>query len=64
MLNTKNYKYSAIIASLLFALTACSEGPAEKAGEKIDDATTDLQNAIEDSCESVKDAVNATDKDC
>lgn len=64
MLNTKNYKYSAIIASLLFVLSACSEGPAEQAGEDIDELTTDVQNAIEDSCESVKDAVNAADKDC
>jgi hypothetical protein len=64
MNNIKNYKYSAIIAGLLFVLTACSEGPAEKAGEKIDDVTTDVGNALEDSCESVKDAVNAADKDC
>ena len=64
MINIKNYKYVAVIASLFFVLTACSEGPAEQAGEKVDDLTTDFQNAIEDSCENIKDAVDATDKDC
>lgn len=43
------------IAALLvgFTLTACNEGPAEELGESIDNATTDLGNAVEDACEDV-----------
>jgi len=52
------------ISSLVILLSACSEGPAEQAGKKIDDASTDVQNSIEDACENVKDTLNAEDKDC
>jgi len=64
MKNIKPYKYLAAIASLLFMLSACTEGPAEEAGEKIDDASSDVQNTLEDACEGVKDTLNAEDKDC
>ncbi|TCK09541.1 hypothetical protein [Marinobacterium mangrovicola] len=47
-------------------LSACSEpeGPAEKAGAKIDEVATDTGNAIEDSCEEFKEGVGADDTDC
>jgi|GEM_PF-649264 len=64
MKNIKSYKYLAAIAGLLFMLSACTEGPAEEAGEKLDDASTDVQNSLEDACEGVKDTLNADDKDC
>lgn len=46
-------------------VTACEQqGPAERAGEKIDEATEDIGNAVEDACEDIKDAANADDTDC
>ena len=51
-------------AMFVFTLAACSEGPAESAGEKLDEIATDAGNAVEDACENVKDAANADDKDC
>lgn len=54
----------AVISALLLGLSACSEGPAEEAGESIDEATTDIQNAIEDSCEQAKQQLNTEDQDC
>ena len=46
--------------SLVFpALTGCEqEGPAERAGEAIDDATESAGEAIEDAGESMEDAAN------
>tara|TARA_R100001377_G_scaffold81120_1_gene60459 strand:- start:186 stop:347 length:162 start_codon:yes stop_codon:yes gene_type:complete len=35
------------------SLTACNEGPAEEMGREIDNAATDVGNAIEDACEDV-----------
>ena len=64
MTNIKSYKYFAAISGLVLALSACTEGPAEKAGEKIDDASTDIGNSIEDTCEGVKDTLDAADTDC
>ena len=63
------------IASLFLAgllVVACEQdGPAERAGEAIDDAADELRdggdniaNAIEDACEEVKEGVDAKDKDC
>lgn len=64
MKNLKSYQCFAAIGAVLMLLSACSEGPAEETGENIDDAATDIQNGIEDSCENVKDTLNAEDKDC
>lgn len=43
----------------LIGLTACQEkGPAEKAGEKIDNALGDGQNAVEDAANDIEDAAD------
>ncbi|WP_199611072.1 hypothetical protein [Flocculibacter collagenilyticus] len=52
------------VVTATFALAACDQGPAEDAGEKIDEAVTDAGNAIEDACEDVKEGVKADDTDC
>jgi hypothetical protein len=61
-------KLSTLLLTGIFAFTiaACSEpkGPAEEAGEKLDEIATDAGNAIEDACEDAKEATNAEDKDC
>ncbi|MEG3755564.1 hypothetical protein [Psychromonas arctica] len=64
MNNSNTYKSFAAIGAAFMLLSACSEGPAEKTGEKVDDAVTDVQNSIEDTCENVKDSLNTEDKDC
>jgi hypothetical protein len=51
-------------AMFIFTLAACSEGPAEDAGEKLDEVVTDAGNAIEDACEDVKEGTEVKDKDC
>tara|TARA_R110002167_G_scaffold106131_3_gene272501 strand:- start:322 stop:519 length:198 start_codon:yes stop_codon:yes gene_type:complete len=48
----------------IFSLTACSDGDAENAGEKIDEAISDTRNQIEDSCEKVKSEMDMKDEDC
>lgn len=53
-----------IVLTAALTLTACNDGPAEQAGEKIDNAATDAGNAIEDACEDAKEGVNAEDQDC
>lgn len=57
---------STILLSTMFVLTlgACSDGPGETTGEKVDKIVTDAGNAIEDTCEDIKDNVDAKDKDC
>jgi uncharacterized protein YjbJ (UPF0337 family) len=43
----------------VFALAACEhEGPAEKAGKKIDNAVDDAGDAVKDAGDKVKDAVD------
>ncbi|MFP8967306.1 hypothetical protein ACKC9G_12055 [Pokkaliibacter sp. CJK22405] len=56
----------ALTAMMGFGLAACdnNDGPAEQMGEKIDNATTDAGNAIEDACEKTKENVGASDTDC
>jgi hypothetical protein len=49
---------AAIVLSIaVAALTACEKGPAEKAGEKIDNAAKKAGDKIEDAGDKVKDAV-------
>jgi hypothetical protein len=50
---------AALFAGLLLAgLAACEKGPAEKAGEAIDDAVSDVADTTEDAVDSVKDKVD------
>ncbi|NOU50601.1 hypothetical protein HG263_08605 [Pseudoalteromonas sp. JBTF-M23] len=51
-------------AAALLALAGCSDGPAEDAGEKVDEMVTDTKNAIEDACEKVKETAKAENENC
>ena len=54
-----------VAATFTLGLSACdTDGPAEDAGEKMDNAATDTGNAIEDACENVKEGAGADDTDC
>lgn len=41
--------------SLSTFLIGCDQGPAEEAGEKIDNAVDNVQDSAEDACEDVSD---------
>ena len=65
MLSIKNLMKLMFVAVFAFSVAACSDdGSAENAGEKVDEAMTDAGNAMEDTCEDVKEGMNAEDKDC
>ena len=56
---------TAAFLMLTLGLTAChQEGPAERAGESVDNTMTDMGNSVEDACEDVKEGVGAKDTDC
>ena len=59
-------KIFSMISVMIFAVAACDsdDGAMEKAGAKIDNATTDLGNKVEDACEDVKEGLNAKDPNC
>ena len=55
--------YKGILAALfsgllLVGLSACEKGPAEKAGEAIDDAASDVADKTEDAVEAVEEKVD------
>ena len=56
--------YAALLLATILAYGCENDGPAERAGEAIDDAARDVENSIEDACEEIKEGVNADDKDC
>ena len=43
---------------LLIGLSACEKGPAEKAGEAIDDAASDVADSAEDAADAVKEKMD------
>jgi len=60
-----------IIALLTVPLAACDskDGPAEKAGEKVDNALDETRDKLDDAADEIKDGVEdaceeASDKNC
>ncbi|MDP2566940.1 hypothetical protein [Pseudoalteromonas marina] len=47
-----------------FFIMGCQDNNAEEAGERIDEVVTDVQNSVEDTCEEVKEGVNAEETNC
>ncbi len=68
----KNITIIPLAVLLAILLSACDrQGPAEKAGERIDEVTEDIReggedfgNEIEDACEELKEDMGAEDEDC
>lgn len=64
--------YVLLLAALSLSFVGCEQkGPAERAGENIDEAVEelrdsgkDLGNKIEDACEDIKEGMGAKDEDC
>jgi len=57
-----------LMSAAAFAVTACllgcnAEGPAERAGETIDEAADDLGDAAEEAGDEIEDAVDDIDDD-
>lgn len=48
----------------VLGIVGCEKDGAEGLGEKIDESARDAGNAIEDTCEDVKEGVGADDTDC
>lgn len=48
----------------ILTLFGCSEGPAEEAGERIDETVEEVGNSVEDACEDVKENMDTKDEDC
>ncbi|WP_320838381.1 hypothetical protein [Zhongshania sp.] len=63
---TTAFKNIGFLLVMLFAITACdsSDGPLEEAGQSVDEAATDMGNAMEDTCEDAKEGMGAKDTDC
>ncbi len=68
----KNTRWSVLLTLLAFLLIGCEQkGPAERAGERIDEVAEDISdsaknagNKIEDACEELKEGAGAEDTDC
>jgi hypothetical protein len=58
MKSRKNIATTLLAGLFVMGLSACEKGPAEKAGEAIDDAASDVADAAEDAGEAVKDKLD------
>ena len=58
MKSYKNITAALLSGLLLMGLSACEKGPAEKAGEAIDDAASDVAGKTEDAAEAVKEKLD------
>ena len=54
MKTTKGILAVLLSGLLLIGLSACENGPAEKAGEAIDDAASDVADSADDAADAVK----------
>jgi hypothetical protein len=51
-----------VLSFAVVGLTACEKGPAERAGEKIDDTAKKVGDKIEDAGDKIKDAAKDAKK--
>lgn len=54
----KIFTNTLIAMMAVFALAACDDGPAENAGEQLDEMTSDAGDAMEDAGDNIEDAAN------
>ncbi|QJR82303.1 hypothetical protein CA267_016880 [Alteromonas pelagimontana] len=64
MMTYKAFLKTLMVAGFALSLSACDQGPAEDAGEELDDVVTDTGNAVEDACEDAKEGMDTKDQDC
>jgi hypothetical protein len=58
MKSYKNITAALLSVLLLMGLSACEKGPAEKAGEAVDDAASDVADAAEDAADAVEEKMD------
>jgi len=58
MKSYRNITATMFAGLLLMGLSACEKGPAEKAGEAIDDAASDVADAAEDAADAVEEKMD------
>ena len=58
MKSYRNITATMFTGLLLMGLSACEKGPAEKAGEAIDDAASDVADAAEDAADAVEEKMD------
>ncbi|MFP3426688.1 hypothetical protein [Pseudoalteromonas sp. SIMBA_162] len=63
-MNSTTLKTALIGLFASFFIMGCQDNNAEEAGERIDEVVTDVQNSVEDTCEEVKEGVNAEETNC
>jgi outer membrane lipoprotein-sorting protein len=63
-MNSKHLKAALIGLFASLFIMGCEDNHAEEAGERIDEAVTDVQNGVEDACEEVKEGMNAEETNC
>ena len=54
MKSRKNIATTLLAGLFVIGLSACEKGPAEKAGEAIDDAASDMADSAENAADAVK----------
>lgn len=65
MFNRKIFNILLVLCMTMFGAVACEEGPAENAGEEIDNAIENVKDGAEDAGDKVEEACeDATGKDC
>lgn len=59
-------KFLLLLIVSSFAVVGCEadDGPAENAGEALDDAAGEASDAMEDACEEIQDGTDAESMDC
>lgn len=58
MKSYKNITATLLAGLLIMGLSACEKGPAEKAGEAIDDAASDVADKADDAADAVKEKLD------
>lgn len=58
MKSYKNITATLLAGLLVMGLSACEKGPAEKAGEAIDDAASDVADKTGDAADAVKEKLD------
>ena len=58
MKSYKNITAALLSVLMLMGLSACEKGPAEKAGEAVDDAASDVADAAEDAADAVEEKMD------
>ena len=58
MKSYKNITATLLAGLLIMGLSACEKGPAEKAGEAIDYAASDVADAAEDAADAVEEKMD------